>query len=71
MLCVLEMIYNMENYQEKFEKLYKAVEWRNKDYKRELDKSKKCDEIAIKYNSLIDVVNNFLRVQQDAEKAKE
>ncbi|MDY6470267.1 MAG: hypothetical protein SPK70_04280, partial [Succinivibrio dextrinosolvens] len=35
-------------------------------YKRELEKSKKCDEIAIKYNSLIDVVNNFLRVQ-DAE----
>ena len=39
-------------------------------YKRELEKSKKCDEIAIKYNSLIDIVNNFLRVQ-DAEKAKE
>lgn len=36
-------------------------------YKRELEKSKKCDEIAIKYNSLIDIVNNFLRVQ-DAEK---
>ena len=35
-------------------------------YKRELEKSKKCDEIAIKYNSLIDIVNNFLRVQ-DAE----
>lgn len=40
-------------------------------YKRELEKSKKCDEIAIKYNSLIDVVNNFLRVQQDAEKPKQ
>ena len=39
-------------------------------YKRELEKSKKCDEITIKYNSLIDIVNNFLRVQ-DAEKAKE
>jgi hypothetical protein len=36
-------------------------------YKRELEKSKKCDEIAIKYNSLIDIVNNFLKVQ-DAEK---
>ncbi|MBQ1992285.1 MAG: hypothetical protein II233_05870, partial [Clostridia bacterium] len=35
-------------------------------YKRELEKSKKCDEITIKYNSLIDIVNNFLRVQ-DAE----
>ena len=40
-------------------------------YKKELEKSKKCDEITIKYNSLIDVINNFLRVQQDAEKAKE
>ena len=39
-------------------------------YKRELEKSKKCDEITIKYNSLIDIVNNFLRMQ-DAEKAKE
>ena len=37
-------------------------------YKKELEKSKKCDEITIKYNSLIDVINNFLRVQQDAEK---
>ena len=36
-------------------------------YKKELEKSKKCDEITIKYNSLIDVINNFLRVQ-DAEK---
>ena len=40
-------------------------------YRKELEKSKKCDEITIKYNSLIDIVNNFLRVQQDAEKAKE
>ena len=39
-------------------------------YKRELEKSKKCDEITIKYNSLIDIVNNFLKVQ-DAEKTKE
>ena len=39
-------------------------------YRKELEKSKKCDEITIKYNSLIDIVNNFLRVQ-DAEKAKE
>ena len=39
-------------------------------YRKELEKSKKCDEITIKYNSLIDIVNNFLKVQ-DAEKAKE
>ena len=37
-------------------------------YRKELEKSKKCDEITIKYNSLIDIVNNFLRVQQDVEK---
>ena len=36
-------------------------------YKRELEKSKKCDEITIKYNSLIDIVNNFLRVQDAKE----
>ena len=36
-------------------------------YKRELEKSKKCDEIAIKYNSLIDIVNNFLKVQDAKE----
>ena len=39
-------------------------------YRKELEKSKKCDEITIKYNSLIDIVNNFLKVQ-DAEKTKE
>lgn len=39
-------------------------------YKKELEKSKKCDEITIKYNSLIDVINNFLRVQ-DTEKSKQ
>ena len=33
-------------------------------YRKELEKSKKCDEITIKYNSLIDIVNNFLKVQQ-------
>ena len=36
-------------------------------YKKELEKSKKCDEITIKYNSLIDVINNFLRVQDAKE----
>ena len=36
-------------------------------YRKELEKSKKCDEITIKYNSLIDIVNNFLRVQDAKE----
>ena len=39
-------------------------------YRKELEKSKKCDEITIKYNSLIDIVNNFLRMQ-DTEKSKQ
>lgn len=36
-------------------------------YRKELEKSKKCDEITIKYNSLIDIVNNFLKVQDAKE----
>lgn len=39
-------------------------------YKRELSTSKKCDDIIIRYNALIDVIQNFNEVQKDAERTR-